>query len=637
MPKTTAPDFIPDDQAPTFFGSTATTPSKGAAPDFIADTEADSFFNPAPTDEKNFRFDVAPTTEDRTAKIARLKQEADASAATAKKENSPLGFLKNVGIALRDNITSAGKVGETLGQSLAAPAVTEQLTKSNAAATDVRVNLLKTIREKKANGEDTSRLERAYNNLADTTAGSDSKLHEILPVLDKSTLEVLGELGGTALDVLSAGTYGAAAKGAKTFALLPGKTSAIRAVGSVVPEVGKVAETAANATKGLFTAKGAGNVVKGAGVGYGYDVTQGLQGNRGEDRTGAAALIPGMGTILGGGLPLVTEAIAGIKNARSIPRVIENRTKALSKVEGSRVGVRNYVAKQAEKGFNPTADIAATDLLKGAVDNTGTIRTRQEGGAVQVYNDFIKPFESVVSDAIKAEDNTVPLSEVEKNLTDAVNASGMKGASRTNALAQVRKEIEGYKLDVRPDGTLPVSVIHDAKVDKYSNVNYLNENGRLDKLIAKKLKELVETHTHSADVKALNKEMARHYANIGYLEKLDGTKVEGGRIGKHFATLFGGLVGSHFGPLGAIVGAEVANRAKGAQMAGAFKGKTGGTPKMSDLMVNTKNGSALKSVFKKIKVQDKPTAFTNDLPTIDAGATPTSKFKKGSRKLPTIR
>lgn len=265
-------------------------------------------------------------------------------------------------------------------------------------------------------------------------------------------------------------------------------------------------------------------------------------------------------------------------------KVVTKRIADLKKIEGSKANLRTYVAKQSERKFSPADDIAKTDLLKDAVDNTGTIRTKQEGGALEQYNAFIKPQEKVVSQALATEGKTVPLADVEKALVDAVNKSGLKGASRTAALNQVKKEIAGYRSELKGATEIPVSLIHEAKVDKYANVNYLNEGGRVDKTIAKILKELVEKNTESVDVKALNDELARHYANIGYLEKLDGAKVEGGKLGKHFATLLGGLVGSSFGPLGTIAGAELAGGLKGKLMSSTFNKPTGGTLQSSEAM-----------------------------------------------------
>lgn len=309
-------------------------------------------------------------------------------------------------------------------------------------------------------------------------------------------------------------------------------------------------------------------------------------------------------------------------------KTIQKRVNTLQRLEDNNSRVRSYIAKQNERGFDVKKDIASTDLLQGSVDNTGTIRTKQDGGAVSQYNEFIKPQEGVVNKALVREGKFVPLKDIEKDLIHAVNNSGVKGASRTEALSKVAREIEGYKIELDPLGKktveeimMPVSSVHAAKVDKYANVNYLNENGRVDKAIAKTLKKIVEKNTESVDVKALNTELSKHYANIGFLEKLDGTKVEGGRLGKHFARTIGAIAGSHFGPLGAIAGSELAGAVKGASMSTTFGKKIGRDLESSALMK-----SVLKQQeFTKLPVKSLPSEFTNELPTIPFGTTPKPK------------
>lgn len=267
------------------------------------------------------------------------------------------------------------------------------------------------------------------------------------------------------------------------------------------------------------------------------------------------------------------------------PKIIQQNVSDLENIENSRASTRNYVAKQKARGFDPKADIAKTPLLEGAVDSNGFVHTLEEGGAVEQYTQAIKPMEKVVTDALKREGGSIPLATVEERLTQAVNDSGMKGASKSDALAKVKREAEGLSLDA-PNGELSLSDLHSAKIDKYGNVNYMNEGGRLDKLIAKTYKKLIEEHS-SESIKELNDELARHYANIGYLEKLNGARVNGGKLGKYFAQVLGGIVGSHFGPIGAIVGSEVAGGIKGLQLRSVLSKGGVEAIKPSDTMAKT--------------------------------------------------
>ena len=279
----------------------------------------------------------------------------------------------------------------------------------------------------------------------------------------------------------------------------------------------------------------------------------------------------------------------GIKGLKDIktkvsPDVITKRESSLQKVIDTNKPLRDYVTKQKERGIDVKDTAVNTDFLVNAVDKDGVIRTKQEGGAVSQYRDFLKPQETVVSDILKAEGKTIPLAEVEAMLTKDIMDSGIQGKALTSALKDIKSEIEGYKLKANPDGTVSISFLQDAKIDKYSRLNYMSETAKADKATAGSLKKMIEENTKSADVKALNTELAEHYASIKFLEKLDGVRVKGGKLGGAFAKTVGAIAGSNFGPLGTIAGAEVAGALHGAKMSGTFGKSTGSSIKASPLM-----------------------------------------------------
>jgi hypothetical protein len=546
-----------------------------------------------------------PPKVDHKAILSRLKQEAPAFQQQAKSKNSILGLAGSAAKEFGSTMASSEiGLGKSIGAIGATGYATDLANKATTETADMNIKLARQIAENERMGKDTTRLKQLFNQ-RQQEAGQNTAIPEL-----PSTGEVVGQIGGTALDLLTAGTYGKAAQGMKTgslavqgapsafvaktgvpSAVLPkAAPSVISAVSGVVPPLGKVGEIASK-TPGLFTKGGAAAVGKGAGIGYGFDVAQGLQGQRGEERTGAAALIPGLGTVIGGGLPAVTGLAASVQNKftragkeATATRVVQKRKEILKTSETK--SVSNYAEKQMKRGFDPRGDIADTDLLVGAVDGNGKVNTKQPGGAVEQYNQAItKEERGAVAKAIQLEGKSIPLVDstpTQKSLRDrmieAVNKSNMRGASKKNALAHVDSEIEGLKLD-SPDGiNIPIHDVHIAKVDKYENVNYMNEGGRLDKLIAKALKKTVEDETTSTLAKKLNREMSRHYTNIGYLEKIDGMRVEGGRMGKHFARTVGAIAGVPFGPLGPIVGAEAAGAIKGSQFQRTF-GQNVGRPR----------------------------------------------------------
>lgn len=518
----------------------------------------------------------APPAFENPATLSNKKAAATTAAtqaqAESKKANSPLGMASNFGKAVVSNVASSEV---NLGQSLRKIFGNQGDTylKSIETLNGANVDLIKEMRTLKAKGQDTSKLQGMLteNNrqLTDLHSGLDEENN--LPTKG----QVAGQLGGTALDVLAAGTYGKAAEGAKTFELAPKAITR-----STLPQGVKQASQ----TPGLFTKAGAKAVGVGTGLGYAQDVTQGLQGNRGEDRTGAKALIPGLGTAIGAGVPLATGLVKSTQNRLSpeygVNKTIEKRAAALEKLDGYG-SVKKVTDNASAKGIDIRKTLAETDLLQGAVDKNGTINT---GESIKKLNDFIRPQEDVISANLKKEGTTVPLGMVERDLNNAVNNSGLKGAAKIRALNNVKDEIAGLALDSK-DGYIPLSTIHDAKVDKYANINYLNpESKRVDKMVANTYKTLVERRTKSVDVRKLNQELSKWFSVQSYLEKLDGKKVEGGRLGKYFAKGIGAVAGAHLGPLGSIGGAEIAGGIHGSIMKNAFNGSPLGPMQQSEAM-----------------------------------------------------
>lgn len=281
------------------------------------------------------------------------------------------------------------------------------------------------------------------------------------------------------------------------------------------------------------------------------------------------------GGVLGGALAtpkaLYTRGKA-VANRNTPPAIVERRYKELTKLADNNAPVRRVLEKHKSRGFDTSKILAETDLLHGAVDDTGTLRTQN---AIAELNDFIRPHEDVISANLEKEGVSLPIRAVRNYLIKAVDDSGLQGAAYTRALKNVEDDLVGYVAKTQSP-TIPLSLIHKAKVDKYANINYLNpESKRADKAIAKALKELVEKNTKSVDVKSLNAELSQHFSVLDLLEKLDGRKVQGGKLGKYFAQTIGSIVGSHFGPLGTIIGAEAGGRVQGSVLSSKLRGRTG--------------------------------------------------------------
>lgn len=314
-----------------------------------------------------------------------------------------------------------------------------------------------------------------------------------------------------------------------------------------------------------------------------------------EDRSAGQIIGAGLtGAALGTGLslvaPLAGKAAGKVgqkfsKDAR-IQNIVDNNYRALTQLEDSNAALRKVVAKNKERGIDPKRLLAESDYLVGAVDDTGTLRTMQEGGAVSKAREFITPMEDVVTLNLQREGKTISLDDVRQQMIDNVNASGIKGGDKINALRKIESEISGLALDADANGHVPLSVVHDAKRYKYANIDYLNPGSKnTDKIIARTLKDIVEKGTESVDVKKLNDELSSYYSMLSFLEKLDGKKVQGGKLGKYFAQTIGAIAGGQVGgPIGSVVGAEVGGRLRGAMMKSTFSKASGKAPKASALL-----------------------------------------------------
>lgn len=380
--------------------------------------------------------------------------------------------------------------------------------------------------------------------------------------------------------------------------LLPGGGMALKGGGALVKgaqALGQGTKVATGASK-FLPALGQGlkkTLPSAAGWGGAYGAASAVdQGKSFRDVAKDTALGVGTGLALGSGLSLFGTGLGSIVNKATktlnkdfrVKSIIDDNLKAISEIEGNNAVLRRAVADSKRKGFDVKTLLAQTDLLQDAVDNQGTIRTTQPGGAVEQMQSFLKNGEngtpgpeSVISNLLKIEGKVVDLDDVERKMVKSINESNILGGDKLRAMKKVSDEIEGLRLEADAEGRIPLSVVHDAKSYKYANIDYLNPASKnADKAIARTLKDVVEDYTKSVDVRELNKELAAHYSLLSFLEKLDGRKVKGGRLGKYFARTIGAVAGSKLGPLGAMAGSELGGYLQGKMMSSTFSKGTGG-------------------------------------------------------------
>lgn len=275
----------------------------------------------------------------------------------------------------------------------------------------------------------------------------------------------------------------------------------------------------------------------------------------------------------------------------------EKALKDLTNIEDN-YSVLRKKQKYSKDGLHETrnmvldSNILNDESLPNIIDETGSLKT--DAAKSKYYNDYIGGREGVVRDnldrlGIAVDPNTIE-NYLIKNAYD--KKSGLSGKALQSAINNIKDEVAGYRLRANQDGLIPLTELHDAKINTTQGINFFTpaDVKAYSKNLAKGLKEIVETQTpkEQFDIQKVNNELKKHYQVIDYLEGLNGKKVQGGKLGKYFAqvsgNIIGGAVGSTMGPIGSatgtVIGGEIASRIKGANMSRTFKGFTGkGLPK----------------------------------------------------------
>lgn len=346
---------------------------------------------------------------------------------------------------------------------------------------------------------------------------------------------------------------------------------------------------------------GAGRVVQGAlafGQGYqGYqDIKQGIKEKdiaktvQGGLELGTSA-VAAHGAVKTNGLLLnkdFTAPIASTVSEAVLPKakveamVVKDTNKVLTGLREGNQKVSRVFEEAKAQGHDVQSDLANSDFLVGSVNKNGRINTRKAGGAIDKVKTILEPGESVVRDNIVRENKRVSLQYVEQEMLKNIENSNIRGAAKITAIKKVKQEIEGLRLKADKFDTVPLEEIHDTKVYKGKNINYTDKDVQnADKAITNALKRIVEDNVDGINVKEINAELSKYYAMLRVLDKLHGSTIEGGRLGKYATRMLGAIAGSKFGPVGAAVGAEVSGGLHGLYLKSFLTKELGKNPTLS--------------------------------------------------------
>lgn len=332
--------------------------------------------------------------------------------------------VKNAGHNIIGAIGNALTSSEqSFGSDIAAAATTvlpksvtgqDQLDQANQAHQDAVNTAIKGLHQAQQTGGDTQKW---LGIIGQITGQSVTSTADLYPALKKSNLQVLGDAGGVLLDVLSAGSYGEAAKGAQT--------------GELLAKTEKVAQPVVKQTLGQIGKETLQRSAIGAGTGYAYDVASNLQSGK----TGGAALMPGMGTLTGGAIPLVIGGVkAGIALTKeTAPRFINSLIKPKQADFSYGKDPGRTVADLGITGNSLTDFQQNIDLHKADIGTRiGEVYSNPANADIKInVQDEIDKIDAAIADAAKGGKNNQGVVTALQNTKDAllyehgVNADGV--------------------------------------------------------------------------------------------------------------------------------------------------------------------------------------------------------------------
>lgn len=419
----------------------------------------------------------------------RMQQEGTPAPSTMQKVGA---FASNVGNALTSSEQTFGKGLSTVFDTNTQKTV-DDISQQENAGQQALINKIHTETDPVKRQNLTDFLKKQY--------GTDYKAPvatDINPAFGMSYKQVAGAAFGTALDVLSAGSYGEAAKGAETGKLLtksPTIASFAEKAGlgtTLVPKAVPVAEQAVKTTLGQtlknIGIKTAQKTAVGAGTGYAFDVANNLQA----DKSGGDIFKPGAGTITGGVVPL---AIGGVEAGNAI-------TKSISKEMAPKFVNSLIKPKQADfaYGKNPGQTVSQMGITGNSLDDfTKNIGKAKDEVGAQIGEIYKSPANAGA---------TVNASGELKKLDNAIQEAAKGGKNNQGIVSTLQNIKDGllYEHGVNGDG----------------NIVRLSEEPRdLSKLSTQEafdLKQKIASHTQftgrASDDKTVNATLKSMYGGL---------------------------------------------------------------------------------------------------------------------------
>lgn len=334
------------------------------------------------------------------------------------------------------------------------------------------------------------------------------------------------------------------------------------------PGVGEGAEAAIRGAGllGEAGAKIAGQTLGGAATGYASDVASKVSSG---DTNVGDVLTPGLGTLTGGALGGVLGKL-GSKYSKS--GLIEDATKSNNSVLGQTKRGANELADSFAEGKDTGNFLATKGIHLPSTVNPETVAYDTAEHAQNLRND-VGTLNSTLTDALKVVPGGTSVTDIETSLENKIRNQAPDKVTANEQVQLMKDETSKWRQQYGED--LSVADLNDLKKRNWDlskfDATKTNSTLKTHRLIGNQLKTSVEdiaSKNGLEGVKEMNEYMGQHLDAADALERLNGTKAKGGRLGdllqKHALGAIGGVSGAFGGgPVGAIVGALAGEYAGG--------------------------------------------------------------------------
>lgn len=380
------------------------------------------------------------------------------SAETPTEQPKKDGLLKRFGKAI---ISSELKFGKSIADAMPSfvPGSAAWTNKQNeeimANQNSIMDNLLAQRKKIKAEGKDTSRLDDAINDLQAQMSKPAIDINETNASVNKTAKQVFGEGLGVAADILSAGSYGKAAKGAQSGRLLIAGKASGKAAGilgkvgiksTVSPTAGALPSIIGGGTKAQAALKGAWQGAKqGFTSGATWGTTQGaaraMQANKDNTDIASDAIAGGtIGGIAGGTIGAIVGGTSGYLNRRrEINMMLDSARTPDETIKSLHQEIAKHADEDVFKASIKNGDLSIDqvyqrdgslnpELAKGRIDDIAANLDMKVPGAGEKYRTLIDPNKTTFDELISKADDVID--ESRKIPADiikySINAEGKK-------------------------------------------------------------------------------------------------------------------------------------------------------------------------------------------------------------------